>query len=309
MSSHFHIGTKQLIMSDLAISKHMIKPQNRLIEVAVGLFLCISSVAQTTNKPIKPVETDPHWLANEPGYYLIGRNGEHINLTNMPDMWCGIWVEDNNGWRVQLTFFTDKKTFQDSETFLRVELGSIGRQVNNDYYLTPNGKFAQFKLLDSRGHIVSPKSNAGTNLLRSMQAIPLIYDKKAPKWALPIAGSLEANFPMTISTNMYPLTPNTMSYISHQENGSDIEMHPSMDSTNLHRFKGDINGLCWNLKGAGNLGYLNLNGIYAITKEDDYTIIVQPVIYTKSNTTNPAILDRVDLPTVTTKIHLLPSVK
>jgi hypothetical protein len=50
---------------------------------------------------------------------------------------------------------------------------------------------------------------------------------------------------------------------------------------------------------------LKLDEVYSITNEGDYTLTVQPVLYKKRIETN--LLDRVDLPSVSTKIHLMPS--
>jgi hypothetical protein len=56
------------------------------------------------------------------------------------------------------------------------------------------------------------------------------------------------------------------------------------------------------------VGLLKLDEIYSVTNEGDYTLTVQPVLYKRSNT-NQATLNRVDLPSVTTKVHLVPNVK
>jgi hypothetical protein len=52
------------------------------------------------------------------------------------------------------------------------------------------------------------------------------------------------------------------------------------------------------------VGKCVLKDIYAIKNEGDYTLTVCPVLYRYG--TNSDFLDRVDLPCVTTKIHLIP---
>ena len=61
-----------------------------------------------------------------------------------------------------------------------------------------------------------------------------------------------------------------------------------------------------------------LGDLYSITNEGDYTLTVQPVLYKQGNGTNLTdkfgnkytdILNRVDLPSVTTKVHLVPNMK
>ena len=93
---------------------------------------------------------------------------------------------------------------------------------------------------------------------------------------------MAANFPRRISTNAYP------------------------------RF--EYGGIAGEIGSATNrppfyVGLLKLDEIYSITDEGDYTLIVQPVLYKRYNHTDNAVLDRVDLPCVTTKVHLVPNVK
>jgi hypothetical protein len=87
-----------------------------------------------------------------------------------------------------------------------------------------------------------------------------------------------AIFPKTISTNVYPYFYNNM--------------------------LGEISGSATNFPPVG-INALKLEEVYSVTNEGDYTLTVQPVLYKKRVETN--LLDRVDLPTVSTKIHLMPS--
>jgi len=52
---------------------------------------------------------------------------------------------------------------------------------------------------------------------------------------------------------------------------------------------------------------VKIRDIYSINDEGDYTLTVSPVIYKFG--TNVGYLDRVDLPSVTSKVHLVPNVK
>lgn len=193
--------------------------------------------------------------------------------------WRGAWVEDTNGWRVQLVFT------KDSGGRLAVQWGSVVKNSRDGYLRTPNGKFAKFELLDFKGNIVPLKPTAGTNLLAGIYG-QLIYPTNLPAWAAPSGGSLEADFPKIISTNVYPRFPGKFS-----------------DRT----VAGDI--LESRLLPPENINVLILDDLYSITNEGDYTLTVCPVLYKQYNHADSAILDRVDLPCVTTKIHLIPNVK
>lgn len=56
------------------------------------------------------------------------------------------------------------------------------------------------------------------------------------------------------------------------------------------------------------LGFFKLDEIYSVMNEGDYTLTVQPVLY-KRRARNSEFLDRVDLPCVTTQVHLVPNEK
>ena len=56
-----------------------------------------------------------------------------------------------------------------------------------------------------------------------------------------------------------------------------------------------------------NIGLLKLDEVYSITNEGEYTLTVQPVLYKQRNQADAAILDRMDLTSVTTKVHLVPN--
>jgi hypothetical protein len=57
------------------------------------------------------------------------------------------------------------------------------------------------------------------------------------------------------------------------------------------------------------IGYIEFNDIFSIKMEGDYTLTVQPVLYRMhyDGGTFQGYLDRVDLPSITTKVHLKPA--
>jgi hypothetical protein len=160
----------------------------------------------------------------------------------------------------------------------------VVKNSGNGYFLTPNGKFAKFELLDANGTIIQPRPNSGTNLLENgtlYHGFKLKYGPHLPTWASPSNGLLETKSPRVISTNVYPRVPNG-------------QMAGGIESaTNLPPFY---------------VGLLRLDETYSIISEGDYTLTVQPVLYMQKSH-DSEFLERVDLPSVTTKVHLVPNVK
>ena len=239
------------------------------------------------------------------GYSMMRGTNGHLFFINPSEFWNGVWKEDANGWRVLLridmetNWVSNGKVFYPASTelMLRVQWGSAVRNSGGGYYRTPNGKFAKFELLDAKGNVIPPNPNAGTNLLieiynwyqnsaptmslgRNQSPPKVLYEKNLPTWVSPASGSFVAKFPKTITTNVYP----------HQE------------------YTGMIGKIdCVTNWPPPYLAFLKLDQIYSVTNEGDYTLTVQPVLYKQRIGTN--ILDRVDLPSVTTKVHLVPNVK
>lgn len=249
----------------------------------MGAFSYADALASPTNAIIKLR-----------GYSAIRTTNGYVFYTNPNEFWNGDWKEGTNGWRVQLAVYMQTNYWVPREgvsypvstnIMLYIIWGSPIKNSGAGYYVTPNGKFARFELLNSNGNIIPPNPAAGKNLfLENFKDLdlgglgtPFSYKTHLPAWASPLSGSLVANFPRTITTNVYPRYAD-----------------------------GEIAGATWCVTNQPPhcLGFFKLDEIYNITNEGDYTLIVQPVLYKRYNHKNPAILDRVDLPCVTAKFHL-----
>jgi hypothetical protein len=121
-----------------------------------------------------PGETDAHWTSNVPGYYAIGTNGKYVWNTNTEQFWHGVWKENRNGWRTQITFYTNTPVGT-----VTIEAGSVTTNSGRGYYTTPDQKFAVFELLSTDGIVLQPrwgKSLEGHYAMR-------ISTRDYPKWA------------------------------------------------------------------------------------------------------------------------------
>jgi hypothetical protein len=201
------------------------------------------------------------------------------NSVSSARLWTDHWLQPGENYPVS------------TNLMLSVDWGSAVKNSGDGYLMTPNGKFAQFQLADATGNIIPPNPHAGANLLerhingdapRFILGLILVYETNLPAWVSPASGSLVADFPRTISINVYP---------QFKYGGIVGEIG---SATNLPPF---------------NVGLLKLDEIYSIANEGDYTLTVQPVLYKRYNHPDNTILDRVDLPVVTTKIHMMPNVK
>jgi len=266
--------------------------------LAIGLSHCLARADELANNSTQKI------IKNN-GYSMMRGTNGHLFFVNPSEFWSGVWTEDANHWRVLLHIDMETNWVSKGNSFypastelmLRVQWGSAVRNSGGGYYRTPNGKFAKFELLDSNGKVIPQNPNVGTNLLigiynwyqRSLPTMSLgpnqnppkiLYENNLPAWASPTSGSLVAEFPKTITTNVYP----------HQE------------------YTGMIGKIdCATNRPPDYLGFLKLDEVYSVTNEGDYTLTVQPILYKKRIGTN--ILDRVDLPSVTTKVHLVPIAK
>jgi hypothetical protein len=268
---------------------------------AICLSHCIAHANGLAN-------TSTNQIIKNDGYSMMRGTNGHLFFINFSEFWDGAWKENANGWRVLLRIDSETNYWYppkggvrhpiSTNLMLRVQWGSAVKDSGNGYYMTPNGKFAKFELVDSKGNVIPPNPNAGTNLLieiynwsqRSYPTMSLgpnqsppkiLYENNLPAWASPTSGSLTAKFPKTITINVYP---------GQEYTGMIAKIHCATNWPPPY------------------LGFLKLDEAYSVTNEGDYTLTVQPVLY-KRRTSNSKFLDRVDLPSVTTKIHLVPNVK
>ena len=263
---------------------------------------------QTTTYSNAPVETDPHWLAKQAGFYRIGMNGRHIfNQFETGEYWQeinGFWIRNPNLYDVYLDVETNTTPINSKahDINLKVYCQIHTTNVTAGHFLTPNGKFALFKLLDPRGDVVHPKKNAGKNIANS----DFFYRSNVPAWAAPIPDTLEADFPL-LATNARVLYPKRMRL----ESGRII-----VDQVIPQTVKGPEDMVdayesfvrSFNIENPICISELNLPDLFQIKKEGKYTLILQPVLYIGNHTDekNEGILDRIDLPIVTTNFYFVP---
>jgi hypothetical protein len=244
-----------------------------------GIAFCFMSMAQSNRE----VQTFPASLAtNNPEAFVLRPDGKYIRNTNTDVYWRHfVWKEMTNGWRVALYVSTNVADIS------LISLGSMITNPGPGYLMPPYGKFTKFELLNPNGKIMQPRPNAGTNMLK-WYSHDLAYQTNQPAWASPTNGSLVVDFPETVSAEVYP----------HFESGSIV---------------GDFDFYSGNKFGPMPISYFYLGDLYSITNEGDYTLTVQPVLYKFDPTkningiNNDEILHRVDLPEVTTKVHLVPN--
>jgi len=237
-------------------------------------------------------------IVNVGGYSMMRGTNGYYKFVNPSEFWNSTWKEDTNGWRVQLRVYPMNPI--ETNLILRIEWGSAVKNSGDGYYMTPNGKYAKFELLDAQGNVIPPIPHAGINWMElilenqgGLISFPdigrkLVYQTNLPSWVSLSNGLLVSDFPKTISTNVYPR-------IEYSRVGGKTysDIIGKIDSTtNRPPFF---------------VGLFRLDYIYSVTNEGDYTLTVQPVLYKKRIETN--ILDRVDLPSVTTKVHLVPNEK
>jgi len=268
---------------------------------AIGLSGCLANADGLANNSTNQI------IKND-GYSMMRGTNGHLYFINPNEFWNGAWKEDANGWRVLLRIDMETNYWVPNEKvrypvstnlILSVQWGCEVRNSGDGYYMTPNGKFSKFELVDAKGNVIPPNPNAGTNLLIELynwcqrsyptmslapgQSPPKIsYENNLPAWASTTSGSLVAKFPKTIATNVYPYQEYT---------GMIGKIHCATNWPPPY------------------LGFLKLDEIYSVTNEGDFTLTVQPVLYKRYNHKDNAVLDRVDLPSVTTKVHLVPNVK
>ena len=203
--------------------------------------------------------------------------------------WQGVWREDTNtGWRVILQFYKAIQVGNDTMTIL---VGSVVTNSGPGLFPTPDGKFAKLELLDATGKKVPTKRGAAFSLYLSQN--PIVKDKDITNPHPPSIwdATVERNYPDRISDLEYPRNNIDQGWLKNQT---------------FFKFAGFIsNGPpC-------NIGYIVFKEVFDLKSEGDYALTVQPVLYRQhfDGGTFVGYLDRVDLPSVTTKVHLVPNVK
>ncbi len=232
------------------------------------------------------------WIGqNPPG---IAHVSEYLGPwnTNMAENWQGTWVEDaNTRWRVDLRFYRTNTP----NVEMSVQAGSIATNSGAGLLPPPDGKYAKLGLLDASGKAVPTRRGAALNLYLSQyggysEVSTLV--KVSVNLHLPSESdaTVERNYPDTISDLEYPRANRDF---SRSKKGGFLEISTGFVSNGPP---------C-------HIGFIRFNDIFSIEKEGDYTLTVQPALYRMHNDgeTFQGYLDRVDLPCVTTKVHLKPS--
>jgi hypothetical protein len=231
-------------------------------------------------------ETDPPGIAHVVEYTSrkwSEWSQRRIWNTNMAENWWGVWTEDTNtGWRVNLRIFPTNAP----NVEMTVHVGSIVTNSGAGLMSTPDGKYAKLELLDASGKAVPTRRGAAAKLYAGKNAVMASAETEHVNNHPPSADdvSVKNNYPDTIS---------------------DLEYSRWKKGSFLNHSGFAINGPpC-------HIGYIKFNDIFSIKSEGDYTLTVQPVLYRMHNDggTFQGYLDRVDLPSVTTKVHLVPNEK
>lgn len=219
----------------------------------------------------------------------------HWDADILKYLWRGAWAEDTNtGWGVLVNFYTNYS----GTIYMNTSVGSKVANSGAGFLPSPDHKYARLQLTDSGGKVVPSKKGAALRLYETYpQFSEPLTDAQWNEYCIgsyrPSAwdASVERNYPETLSDLEYPRW---------RINGYEHEIG---DFTHYAGFTS--NGPpC-------EIGYVNFNDIFAIKTEGDYRVTVQPVLFRQHNEggTFQGYLDRVDLPSVTTKVHLVPNGK
>ena len=227
-------------------------------------------------------ETDPPGIANVPEYHERRWDQKHVWNTNMAENWQGILVENTNArWRVGLRFYVTNTP----DIVMNVYVGSVVINSGPGLLPTPDGKFAKLELLDANGRAVPARWGAALELYNEFRKTPAPppYGETLVNMHPPSSfdASIEKNYPGTISDLEYARYKDGsyFAFAGFVSNGPPCE-----------------------------IGCMKINDVFSIKSEGDYSLIVQPVLFRMhyDGGTFLGYLDRVDLPCVTTKVHLAP---
>jgi hypothetical protein len=237
---------------------------------------------------------DPPGIANVSEYHGRSWDQKHVWNTNMVENWQGTWVEDaNTRWRVDLRFYQTNTPGVD----MTVHVGSIVTNSGAGLLPPPDGKYAKLELMDANDKVVPTKPGAALNLYR---------------WQY--GGYREESTLVKVSVNLHlPSESDATVERDYPDTISDLE-YPRANMDVSRSKKGGFFEISTGFVSNGppcHIGYIKFNDIFSIKSEGDYTLTVQPVLYRMhyDGGTFQGYLDRVDLPSVTTKVHLIPDGK
>ena len=256
-----------------------------LLTMTLAALVSGQTCLAQTNVLARDLRYPAHIATNVPNYqdyFILTTNGDYVRTNDPTIFWRHyIWKEMPNGWRVGLYAQTNRPGY------VEVVAGSLVTNSGPGFIGPPYGKFAKLQLVSPDGRIMTPRPDAGTNLLTSSN----YYwgdSTNVPAWAALTNCSLTVDFPETALATDYP----------HYPSGWVIGGYAFV--------KNNVVGICG----------CKLGDAYSIPKEGDYTLTIQTVLYKSVETNNRpipfqtnVILHRVDLPSFTTKVHLLPNEK
>lgn len=157
------------------------------------IFAALILLAYFFNRHVQ-VRAGSPGLDSSPGAYELGSDGRPFLVTNadLKVLWPGVWKDDTNGLRVQLSFMPEE-----GFRWLRVSVGSIRFNSPGVYLGPPGSTFQKFELRSTNG-IVVPFLSGQT--LESVLA-PRLRLKQFPRWP---GGSLKSH--ISFFTNGGPST-------------------------------------------------------------------------------------------------------
>jgi hypothetical protein len=266
------------------------------LQLALVILEFGSCLICAANDEAKLMQQQQKWIEhNPPG---IAHVSEYLGQwnTNMAENWWGIWAEDTNtGWRVNLRIYPTNANATKVE--MTVHVGSIITNSGAGLLPSPDGKYAKLELMDANKKMVPTKPGAALNLYR---------------WQY--GGYSEESTLVKVSVNLHlPSESDAIVERNYPETISDLE-YPRANMDFSRSKKGGFLEISTGFVSNGppcHIGYIKFNDIFSIKTEGDYTLTMQPVLYRMhmEGGTFQGYLDRVDLPSVTTKVHLVPNEK
>lgn len=219
--------------------------------------------------------------------YRSDMDADHVKM-----LWQGVWSEDTNtGWRVLVRLNTDTNI---GPSFMSTCVGSMVTNSGAGLLPTPDGKYAQLKLVDADGKVVPPKRGVALKLYENYGFSPPLTEKQVNELVV------RPPPPTAWDASVERVYPETLSDLEYQRWRTTDYAH--MIGSYMHFAGFTSNGPpC-------QIGFIRFNDIFSIKKAGEYTVTVQPVLYRQhfEGGTFQGYLDRVDLPSVTTKVHLVP---